>query len=81
MSDQRWRRIERLFHEAADLAPFERAEFLSRVCSDDHELRRQIESLIANDKSKDEVLEAAVANAIDELPGAFSAGSRLGPGQ
>ena len=78
MSDERWQRIEKLFHEAADLAPFERAEFLSRVCSDDSELRRQVESLLANDKSKDDVLEAAVAKAVDQLP-TLSPGSRLGP--
>jgi eukaryotic-like serine/threonine-protein kinase len=78
MSDQRWQRIEKLFHEAADLAPFERAEFLSRVCSDDSELRRQVESLLANDESKDDVLDAAVAKAVDQLP-TLSPGSRLGP--
>src|ERR1700684_1659547 len=79
MSDQRWQRIEKLFHEAAELVPFERAEFLSRVCSDDSELRRQVESLLANTKSKDDVLRVAVANAVDQLPPALSAGSRLGP--
>jgi eukaryotic-like serine/threonine-protein kinase len=79
MSDERWGRIEKLFHEAADLAPFERAEFLSSACSDDSELRRQVESLLANDKSKDDVLEAAVAKAVDQLPSALLAGSRLGP--
>src|ERR1700691_2154947 len=78
MSDERWQRIEKLFHEAADLAPFERAEFLSRVCSDDSELRRQVESLLANDKSKDDMVGAAVAKAVDQLP-TLSPGSRLGP--
>src|SRR5580700_9591317 len=76
MSDQHWQRIEKLFHEAADLAPFERAEFLSRVCSDDTELRRQVESLLANDKSKDDVLEAAVAKAVDQLPNALFSGDK-----
>src|ERR1700734_254997 len=78
MSDQRWQRIERLFHEAADLTPSQRAQFLSRACSDDSELRRQVESLLANDKSKDDVLDAAVAKAVDQLP-TLSPGSRLGP--
>jgi hypothetical protein len=68
MSDQHWRRIEELFHEAADLAPTQRAEFLSRVCAGDGELRRQVESLLANDESKDDVLEAAVANAVTTAP-------------
>ncbi len=78
MSDERWQRIEQVFHEAADLAPFERAEFLSRACTGDSELRRQVESLLANDKSKDDALGAAVAKAVDQLP-TLSPGSRLGP--
>jgi eukaryotic-like serine/threonine-protein kinase len=78
MSDQRWRRIEELFHRAADLAPVQRAEFLSRVCSGDIELRRQVESLLANDESKNDALEAAVAKAVDQLP-TLSPGGRLGP--
>ncbi len=78
MSDERWGRIEEIFHLAVDLAPGDRAVFLSRVCSDDSELRRQVESLLANDKSKDDLLGAAVAKAVDQLP-TLSPGSRLGP--
>src|SRR5215471_1385634 len=86
MSDQRWQRIEQLFHEAADLSPVQRAEFLSRACAGDDELRRQVESLLANDKSKSDLLEGAVAQAVDQLPGGTGvsanasvfAGRRLG---
>jgi Tol biopolymer transport system component len=78
MSAERWRRIEELFHEAADLAPIPRAEFLSRVCVGDDELRRQVESLLDNDKSKDDVLEAAVAEAVDQLPDDLL-GQQIGP--
>jgi tetratricopeptide (TPR) repeat protein/predicted Ser/Thr protein kinase len=87
MSDQRWRRIEELFHEAADLAPMQRAEFLLRACAGDDELRRQVESLLANDKSKSDLFEAAVAQAVDQLPAgtgvsanaSIFAGMHLGP--
>jgi serine/threonine protein kinase/Tfp pilus assembly protein PilF len=85
MNDERWRRIEQLFHEVADLAPGLRAEFLARACAGDDELRRQVESLLANDRSKDDVLGAAVANAVDELPAESSdksdglLGQQVGP--
>jgi serine/threonine protein kinase len=87
MSDQHWQRIEELFHQAAELAPIQRAEFLTRVCAGDLELRRQVESLLANDQSRDNVLEAAVRMAVDLLPAesgargkrSLSAGTRLGP--
>src|SRR5580700_4077159 len=82
MSDERWRRIEEVFHRAADLAPADRVEYLSSTCTGDDELRRQVESLLARDNSKDAVLEAAVAQAVDQLPGGFRGGSQasLNPG-
>jgi hypothetical protein len=61
--DDRWRQIEELFHSAADLAPAERSAFLARACAGDDELRRQVESLLAQDGAKDNVFETAVANA------------------
>ena len=83
MSEERWRRIEEVFHRAADLAPVDRAEYLSSTCTGDDELRRQVESLLVRDNSKDAVLEAAVAQAVDQLPGGSQAslirGTRLGP--
>jgi serine/threonine protein kinase/Tfp pilus assembly protein PilF len=68
MSDDRWHRIEELFHEAASLAPVQRSEFLARVCCGDDEMRRQIESLLANDESNDDFVAAAIAKAMDQLP-------------
>ena len=67
MSGERWRQIENLFHEAASLAPTERNEFLARACGGDAELCRQVESLLANDKSNDPLLGAAVAKAVNQL--------------
>src|SRR5271163_2572586 len=73
MSDERWRRIEELFHAAADLAPAERSAFLINACDGDDELRRQVEALLAQDGAKDNVFEAAVANA------ATLQGQQIGP--
>jgi hypothetical protein len=65
MSDDRWQRIEELFHHAADLAPSQRDTFLNSACAGDYDLRRQVESLLANDdsSSKDNLIEAAVSQA------------------
>src|ERR1700680_2224947 len=87
MSDEGWRRIEEVFHHAADLAPPQRSQYLSRACAGDDELRRQVESLLARDNSKEDVLQVAVAQAVEQLPdqsrgenqASVAAGTRLGP--
>jgi tetratricopeptide (TPR) repeat protein len=63
MNGDRWRRVEDLFHQAADLAPAERAAFLDGACTDDEELRREVESLLAVDSAQDGFLRSAVAQA------------------
>lgn len=46
MGDDRWRRIEGLFHQVADLARAERAAFLGRACAGDHGLRHEVDPRI-----------------------------------
>jgi serine/threonine protein kinase/ankyrin repeat protein len=41
-----WERVNQLFHEAADFADEERAEFIARAVQNDPELRREVQSLI-----------------------------------
>jgi len=67
MSGERWRQIENLFHEAASLPPTKRTEFLARACGGNAELCSQVESLLANDKSNDPLLGAAVTKAVNQL--------------
>ena len=43
----RLRNIETIYNDALTLHPSERAAFLDRVCSDDSDLRREVESLLA----------------------------------
>ena len=43
----RLRNIETIYNDALTLQPGERAAFLDRVCSDDSDLRREVESLLA----------------------------------
>jgi eukaryotic-like serine/threonine-protein kinase len=84
MSENLWQRTEDVFHRAADLPPEERAAFLSTACAGDHELRREVESLLANDDPENKVLEAAVSDAAQQLPNASASsddlvGKRVGP--
>ena len=49
MSDTRWRRIEDIFHRAAELPQEARPAFLEEACGADPSLRREVESLLAHD--------------------------------
>ncbi len=77
MSDDRWRRIEELFHQAADLVPAERAAFLDRACAGDQGFRHEVESLLAADAPQDRFLQAAVAQAAERLPADPDEGTEL----
>src|SRR5580692_10563820 len=49
MSDNRWQRVEEIFHRAVDLAPQARSAFLDEACGGDLSLRREVESLLAHE--------------------------------
>jgi serine/threonine protein kinase/Tol biopolymer transport system component len=52
MSDNRWQRVEDIFHRAADLAPGARSAFLDEACAADQSLRREVESLLAHESEE-----------------------------
>lgn len=68
MNEERWRQVEEVFHRAADLPAAGRDEFLSTACAGDTELRHEVESLLANDDSGDNLVAKAVSEASAELP-------------
>src|SRR2546426_11910593 len=49
MPAQRSQQVERLYHQARERDPHERAAFLDQACGDDDALRREVESLLAED--------------------------------
>ena len=53
MSDQRWRRIEEICHEALERSPDDRAAFVREACAGDDALRAEVESLLANQSRAD----------------------------
>jgi serine/threonine protein kinase len=47
MDPARWRRVEEIYQAAAERKPEERAAFLAVACAGDEDLRREVESLLA----------------------------------
>ena len=50
MNPELWRRAEAVFHAALERSPETRTEFLAEACSNDAELRRQVDMLKKRDK-------------------------------
>jgi serine/threonine-protein kinase len=63
MDDERWRRVERVFHGAIEQPAQGRASWLSAECGDDDGLRREVEALLRFDSDDTTLLEkSAVAH-------------------
>jgi eukaryotic-like serine/threonine-protein kinase len=56
---ERWTHIESVFLRALELARGERSSFLDEACADDHELRREVESLLREHEAEPDFLEEA----------------------
>ncbi|HVS15284.1 MAG TPA: protein kinase [Thermoanaerobaculia bacterium] len=89
---ERWRLVDRLFAEALELAPEDRARFLDRECAGDDELRREVGALLDSDRD-DGFLEAGVGteaarviaadarrSLVGQRVGRFEVEARLGAG-
>jgi len=89
MSADRWADIERLCHAALEREPAARAAFLDEACAADADLRREVESLLAQQSRAEGFLDVPVVdhgdagtadNARTALPRAsLPHGTRLGP--
>lgn len=56
MDEKRYKRINEIFLDAADLAGESRAAFLDEACAGDAELRREVELLLSHDDPDDDTL-------------------------
>jgi serine/threonine protein kinase len=78
----RWRLIEKLYHQAIECAENDRAAFLEKACAGDTELRRELESLLVPGIDNSSFLgPSAIENAARELAQggpAIARGKRLG---
>ena len=84
MTPERWRQIEDLYHAALEQRPQNRTTFLLEACQGDEELRKEIESLLAQASSNSELLEQPAWEDAERLleestVTAMAPGARLGP--
>ena len=70
MDPERWRQVEELYHSAVERPQVEREAYLAAACGGDAELRREVESLLA---------QQSVDTPLDHPAMDLAAGSRLGP--
>src|SRR5438046_8911039 len=65
MPAERSDRIEQLYHAARERGPDERATFLQQACAGDEALRREVESLLAEDADVRSFLETPALEGTD----------------
>jgi hypothetical protein len=74
MTPERWKEIERLYRASASLPSDERARFLAESCNDE-EMRREVESLLAQGENVPGFLEQqgldVAAEIVSKEPGTF----------
>jgi len=78
---ERWRRVERLYHDALELPPAERTAFLRDACGSDARLRQEVEALISVAPDAEHFLEpqrVAIVSDVHVTAGAL-AGCQVGP--
>jgi len=67
LTPERWAQIEDLFHRAQECEPKSRPDLLDKVCSDDPDLRREVEALLRSPESAGDHLQATVNAAADAV--------------
>lgn len=58
MENERWQKIERIYHDAAEIPPDERQKFLHLACDGDESIRKEVLSLLAASGGTEEFLDA-----------------------
>ena len=58
MEPERWQRIERLYHSALEVEESRRPAFLEDICSEDENLRREVEALLSREKQAENFMQS-----------------------
>src|SRR5262245_48172544 len=69
MPAERSQQVEQLYHAARERRPDERAAFLEQACAGDDSLRREVESLLAEDAAVQSFLETPALELIEKTSG------------
>jgi serine/threonine protein kinase len=67
LNPERWAQIEELFHRAAESEPKQRIRLLDEVCSNDPDLRREVEVLLSCDGRAGDYVQVAVRSELDAV--------------
>ena len=81
MNPERWRQIEELYHSALELDAARLDGFLAEACQDDADLRREVESLLAQSGSTEPLVDQTAWSGADTSAAQTSLkpGETLGP--
>src|SRR5262249_43198394 len=69
MGPERWEKVAELYHSAREREAADRSLFLAGACEGDDELRREVESLLAQDVSREGALERVDRESLFSLVG------------
>src|ERR1035438_6316424 len=79
MTPERWEKVGRLFHSALEREGDDRAAYLQHACAGDDALRQEVESLLAQGKTADGLLDgSALGKMAAEIVGKQDGRSLLG---
>ena len=67
MNDERWQRVERIYHSTLAKHPGERSAFLAESCAGDEELRRELESLLAYEDRAETFIESPALDVVARI--------------
>jgi eukaryotic-like serine/threonine-protein kinase len=82
MNPERWRQIEQIYHSALEQDAARLDAFLAEACQDDADLRREVESLLAQNRPTDALVDQpawAAAGTFAAAQTALKSGATLGP--
>jgi len=80
VSDQRWPRVEDIFHRAVELAPQARSTFLDEACGPDQSLRTEVESLLDHESENGNTFDGLAHNQEPETIAHYRISGKLGQG-
>jgi serine/threonine-protein kinase len=75
----RWKRIQALFHQAAELSEADRLAFLDSECGTDMEAKAEVVAMLRVDSDGDPFLDAGLSGIASRIVGAENAVREIGP--
>src|SRR5258705_8410374 len=78
MTPERWQQVEQIYHSALGREARQRVAFLKEACRGDEELRREVESLLAQQTEAENFIEAPALEAAAKGLAAGQAQSLVG---